>query len=159
MSNKFKYFIYIITLLLVSAMGDKLPSDKKPNNYIHIHKSEPQFSFEVPNFKNWRLEVKSSTYLRFHPSDSIPVDFEEPPKILIFLEDKFNNIKFSASDIYKTNPSKVHYKKIRITGFELDGLLFEKENKKSVVTLPDYNDHGLDKNLTEKILIDTFKFL
>lgn len=159
MSNTFKYLIYIITLLLASAMGDKLPSEKKSNHYLHVHKSEPQFSFEVPNFKNWRLEVKSSTYLRFHPDDSIPVDFEEPPKIVIFLEERFNNIKFSASDVYKSNPNKVNYKQIRISSFELDGLLFEKENKKTIVTLLDYNNHGLDKNLAEKILIDTFKFL
>ncbi len=154
-----KFIFYFSLVFTTTAMGGKLQSKDKTTNYLHVHNSDPKFSFEVPNFKNWRLEVQSPTYLRFHPDDSVPFDFEEPPNILIFLEKRFSELKLTISDSTHVNKNNVSYKTLKIAGFSRLGVLFEEKDKKVILTFLDYDGHGMDKKLAEKILLDTFKFL
>lgn len=127
--------------------------------YKYISENAPEFSFEIPEFKNWQIKNNKKGVVSYNPVN-LPIRFEVPPLIGFLPMTEFNKYKSKELADWKTNPQKVEYKKFFLHGFEKEVLKFKKENDSVfVLMVDDVSNHGLVAKDVEAMIIKTFDFL
>lgn len=129
------------------------------NNYVYRYSKNPQFSFELPYFKNWTLSPRSETTIGYLPDDSLNTKFEIPPNVAVLMMLDPSKMRAPKLEKQGKNPNDVLFKKYFIDGFAREALRFEKDKKVIfVLCVDDLSKYGLDGKLVEDTIIKTFKF-
>ena len=153
------YFIkhVLVFFIFFSLTTGALPLKK--NDTLFKYKKNPQFSFELPQFKNWTLSSRSETIMGYLPDDALNLKFEYPPNVAVLLVVDLSKLHKPKGEKHGTNSHGVIYQKYFVKGFSKNAIKFEKNEKVVfILSVEDLPQHGLHGELVEDTIIRTFKF-